>query len=128
MVGDKVVCYTMSVPIEQKGNYKRRGEPYFMVIRPRNSEFPEIVVSGGALNDEKKEGDIQILKRRFPLLPQDERNLTYDRNDDVEIVKQMNIGAKAYVKSFFDNGYSAIDTYSLIGFTQAYDKMLELCR
>jgi hypothetical protein len=124
----KDICYVFSIPIEKRGNFKKRGEPYYMVMRTRGSEFDEIVVSGGSLFDEKKDADITILKRRFPLLVEEERGVTYDRNDDVEIVKQMGIGAKAYVTSFFQNGTYAVDTYSLLGFTQAHDEIIRLCR
>ena len=39
----------------------------------------------------------------------------------------MKLGAKLYVTGYSKNNYMAMDTYSLIGFNEAYTKMITLC-
>ena len=78
--------------------------------------------------NQDKDIEITILKRKFPLFANDEKAWTYDKNDDIEIVKQMQNGAKMYVLGYSKGNSKAYDTYSLFGFTEAYKKMLELCK
>ncbi|MDR3290132.1 MAG: hypothetical protein LBT02_02495 [Rickettsiales bacterium] len=125
----KDVCYIMSLPVEKRGNYKQRGEPYLMVIKIRGQKLIEVVVSGGHLNNEKKAGDITILKRKFPLIAKKEKAFTVDRNDDEEIVRllQNEYAKKIFIKNYFTNGFYAIDVYSTVGFNDAYQKLIEIC-
>lgn len=123
----KTICYTLALPIEKSGSYRTRGEPYFMVLIPEKSDYNEVIVSSGAIYS-KKNVDISILKRRFPMKPKNEKALTYDRNDDIEIARMMQIGAKVYVTGYFQNGTHAVDTYSLLGFTEAFARIKELCK
>ena len=122
------ICYIESLPIQKTGNYKKRGEPYFIVMRKKGFKEDEISLSSGFIFKEKKDVEISILKRKFPLFIDNERAWTYDRNDDIEIVKQMKMGAKLYVTSYSMEDYIANDTYSLIGFNEAYEKMVDLCK
>ncbi|GMO63293.1 MAG: hypothetical protein Ta2D_10100 [Rickettsiales bacterium] len=129
VVDNKDICYIMALPIEKRGNYKKRGEPYIIVSRVKGSNFMEVVVSGSFLNDEKKPGDVMILKRKFPLYVRNEKAFTVDRNDDVEIIRLMNLreAKRVYVRNFFNNGSFAVDVYSTNGFVLAYQKLLEIC-
>ena len=128
VIDKKDVCYIASLPIIKDGNYKKRGEPYFLVSRTKGSDFDEVSLSSGFLFDPEKDIEVSILKRKFPLFSVEEKAWTYDRNDDVEIVKQMKLGAKMYVVGYSKAGTMANDTYSLIGFNEAYNKMIELCK
>ena len=124
----KEFCYIASLPIDKEGNYKKRGEPYAMVMREKGAQYDEVSISSGFIYDPDKDVEISILKRKFPLFANDEKAWTYDRNDDVEIVKQMKLGAKMYVLSYSKTGDRANDTYSLIGFNDAYNAMISLCK
>ena len=67
---------------------------------------------------------IALLALAFPSL----RSLLLDSEEECEIVKQMQTGAKMYVLGYSKANSKAYDTYSLFGFTDAYKKMLELCK
>jgi hypothetical protein len=125
---EKEICYIASLPIEKKGNYKKRGEPYLLIMRMMGNDFDEVTLSSGFIYDEEKDIEVTILKRKFPLFSHEEKAWTYDRNDDVEIVKQMKNGAKMYVVGYSKAGTFANDTYSLMGFNEAYEKMIILCK
>lgn len=127
-VDNKDICYVASLPIKKEGTYKKRGEPYVMIMREKGKNFDEVSVSSGFLYNQDKDIEITILKRKFPLFANDEKAWTYDKNDDIEIVKQMQNGAKMYVLGYSKGNSKAYDTYSLFGFTEAYKKMLELCK
>ena len=124
----KDICYIASLPIKKEGNYKKRGEPYVIVTREKGAAYDEISLSSGFLYDPDRDIEVSILKRKFPMFSNEEKAWTYDRNDDVEMVKQMKAGAKMYVLGYSKAGTMANDTYSLIGFNDAYNKMLTLCK
>lgn len=127
-VNGKEICYVASLPINKEGNYKKRGEPYFIVMRTKGADFDEVSLSSGFLFDPDRDVEVSILKRKFPMFTLEEKAWTYDRNDDVEIVKQMKTGAKMYVLGYSKAGTMANDTYSLIDFNEAYDNMIKLCK
>lgn len=122
------MCYIASLPIKKDGNYKKRGEPYFIVMRKKGADFDEVSLSSGFLFDEDRDIEVSILKRKFPMFSFEEKAWTYDKNDDIEMVKQMKVGAKMYVTGYSKFGTVANDTYSLFGFNEAYNKMLEICK
>lgn len=124
----KEICYIASLPIEKEGDYKKRGESYAMVMREKGAQCDEVSISSGFIYDPDRDVEISILKRKFPLFSNDEKAWTYDMNDDIEIVKQMKLGAKMYVLSYSKSGNRANDTYSLIGFNDAYNAMISLCK
>lgn len=124
----KEICYVASLPITKEGDYKKRGEPYATIMREKGAKFDEVSVSSGFIYDPDKDIEISILKRKFPLFANDEKAWTYDRNDDVEIVKQMKLANKMYISSYSKSGNKAVDTYSLVGFGEAYEEMISLCK
>jgi len=124
----KEICYIASLPIKKEGTYKKRGEPYAMVMREKGAQYDEVSISSGFIYDPDKDVEVSILKRKFPLFSNDEKAWTYDRNDDIEIIKQIKLGAKMYVLGYSKTGDRANDTYSLIGFNEAYNAMLSLCK
>ena len=123
----KEICYVMSKPIEKKGTTKKKRSPYMIVMRKKGSKYDEVSLSSGFIFKPHTDITISILKRTFPLFPEYEKAFTYDINDDIEIVKQMKLGAKVYITSYSKSDYVANDTYSLLGFTEAYEKMISLC-
>lgn len=127
-INNKEICYIASLPIKKEGNYKRRGEPYVIVTREKGADYDEVSLSSGFLYDPDRDIEVSILKRKFPMFSNEEKAWTYDRNDDVEMVKQMKAGAKMYVLGYSKAGTMANDTYSLIGFNEAYEKMINLCK
>jgi len=121
-------CYVASLPIQKEGTYKERGEPYATIMRKKGATVDEVSISSGFIYDPDKDIIISILKRKFPLFSNEEKAWTYDKNDDIEIVKQMKNGAKMYITGYSKSGAVANDTYSLSGFNDAYNKMIEICK
>lgn len=51
-----------------------------------------------------------------------------DKNDDADIIKEMQNSAEMVVSGVARDGKIAIDTYSLIGFIHSYKKVKEACQ
>ena len=127
-VDGKEMCYIVSLPIKKQGNYKRRGEPYALVSKLKGAEYEEVSMSSGFLYDPDKDIEVSISKRKFPMFSDEEKAWTYDRNDDIEMIKYMKKGTLMNVVGYSEVGFMANDTYSLMGFTEAYNSMINLCK
>lgn len=126
--GNKTLCYIASLPFEKKGTYKKRGEPFVTVTRVYGKEFDEINVTSGYMYEVGKDVEIEINKQKFVLFPYEERAWASNRSEDIAIVNKMKTGLKMKVIGYSTRGTHSIDTYSLRGFTAAYNKMVELCK
>jgi len=51
-----------------------------------------------------------------------------DKNDDADIIKEMQNNAEMIVSGVARDGKIAIDKYSLIGFVHSYKKLKEICQ
>ena len=127
-VNGKEMCYIVSLPIKKEGNYKRRGEPYALVSKVKGNDYEEVSMSSGFIYDPDKDIEVLISKRKFPMFSNEEKAWAYDKNDDVEMVKYMKKGTTLNVIGYSKLGFMANDTYSLMGFTEAYDNMINLCK
>lgn len=127
-INDKEMCYIVSLPIKKEGNYKRRGEPYALVSRLKGEQYDEVSMSSGFLYDPDKDIEVSISKRKFPMFSNEEKAWAYDRNDDIEMIKYMKKGSIMNVVGYSKTGFIADDTYSLMGFTEAYNGMINLCK
>lgn len=127
-VNGKEMCYIVSLPIKKEGNYKRRGEPYALVSKVKGNDYEEVSMSSGFIYDPDKDIEVLISKRKFPMFSNEEKAWAYDKNDDVEMVKYMKKGTTMNVIGYSKLGFMANDTYSLMGFTEAYDNMTNLCK
>ena len=79
-IDNKEICYVASLPIKKEGTYKKRGEPYVMIMREKGKDVNEVSVSSGFLYNPDKDIELTILKRKFPLFANDEKAWTYDKN------------------------------------------------
>jgi len=123
----KKVCYIASAPIKEAGNWKSRGERYFLITH-RNKSVDEISVSAGYPYKIKSEVKLNIDGSKYKLFTQGELAWAYDQRTDAKIIKAMKKGNKLTSKGYSRLGSHSIDTYSLKGITAAYKKMKKLCR
>jgi len=121
------LCYMVSFPKSKTGNYRRRGDPYVMVtnVNGRRDEFsitggypykvgtePRAIIDGKEYKMSMTEGEFAWFKTN-----------KYDK----KAIEKMKKGIKMKVKGTSKKGTYSIDTYSLSGFTSAYNKMRSLC-
>lgn len=123
---DKVLCYIISTPIKQDSNYYKRGEPYLIVNHIVN-DADEISISAGFYFKENSSVEMSFGAKKFYLFPYLNLAWANNKNDDIDILKQMQKSEEIIVSSIAKDGKIANDTYSLIGFMQAYLKMKKDC-
>ncbi len=124
--GDKTVCYVASTPIRSGGNYDKRGEPFFLVTNIEN-DADEISTSSGFIYSKKSNVEVTFGSRKFYLFPHKTLAWANDKNDDIDIIKEMQKNEDFVVIGVARDGKIASDTYSLIGFAESYAAMKELC-
>ncbi len=125
--GDKIICYTVSTPIRRDGNYDKRGEPFFLVTNIEN-DADEISTSAGFIFREKSNVEVSFGSKKFYLFPYKAIAWSNNKNEDIDIIKEMQKSADMVLSSVDKNGKIAIDTYSLIGFSQSYEMLKKACK
>ncbi|MCE3255163.1 MAG: uncharacterized protein K0R25_657 [Rickettsiaceae bacterium] len=125
--GSKKICYMMSLPVKKDGNYYRRGEPYFLIVNS-NDNIDEITISSGYNYKNNSEVELSFGSKKFNALTYKTLSWANNKTDDIEIIKEMRRSLDVLVLGVNKNNQYSIDTYSLIGFNQAFGKMKEACR
>jgi len=127
--GDRRICYIGSLPQKAEGNYTRRGDTYVLAThRPAESVFGEISVEAGYTYKAGSEVEVNIDGRAFRLFTQGGNAWAYDERADQELVAAMKAGSRMIVKGTSTRGTLTTDTYSLAGFTAAYEAINRACR
>jgi hypothetical protein len=116
--GDRVVCYVMSLP---------RGEAFVMVTNIENNA-DEVSISSGVNYHERLDIELSFGTKKYHLFPDKSRAWAYDNNQDIEITKQMQKNSDVIVSAVSIYNENVSDTYSLIGFADAYKKMKKNCK
>ena len=125
--GSKKICYIASIPIKQEGNYNKRGEPYILVTNINNNA-DEISVSSGYNYKKASEVDLQFGINKIKFFTHENIAWAKSKEEDLSVIRAMKVGADVIVKGTSTLNTNSIDTYSLIGFTAAYNKMKEICK
>ena len=125
--GDKVVCYIASTPIKSEGNFDKRGEPFFLVTNIDN-DADEISTSSGFIYNKTSNVELAFGIKKYYLFPYKTVAWANDKNDDADIIKEMQGNAEMIVTGIARDGKIAVDTYSLIGFVHSYKKLKEICQ
>ena len=125
--GDKIICYMASTPIKSEGNFDKRGEPFFLVTNIDN-DSDEISASSGFIYNKTSNVEINFGTKKYYLFPYKTIAWANDKNDDADIIKEMQINPEMLVSGVARDGKIAVDTYSMIGFSQCYKKIKEICQ
>ncbi|MEQ8195662.1 MAG: invasion associated locus B family protein [Rhodospirillales bacterium] len=126
--GGQNVCYIGSTPKTQSGKYKNRGETYVLVThRPADKTRGVVSVKGGYAYKKGAEVQINIDSERFTLFTDQDHAWAFDADGDRKLVAAMKAGSKMIVTGVSDKGTKTTDTYSLSGFTAAYNAIGRAC-
>ena len=125
---EQKICYIVSVPKEESGNFESRAEAYLLVSKFKDREA-EVSISSGFPYKIGGEVEFKINDKSFNLR-KIEDNLAWAESSklDQDIITALKAGNSLNAKGTSAEGQYAIDTYSLMGFTNAYNKMMELCK
>lgn len=122
------VCYIGSQPVKEEGDYTSRGDVAALVAqRPaRNSRDVFSIVAGYTYRP-GSEVTVTIGGLNSKLFTKGDRAWARDSKTDQQLVQAMIRGLTMEVKGISSRGTNTTDTFSLRGFTDAYNKSLEAC-
>jgi hypothetical protein len=122
------ICYIASEPKKQEGDYTRRGNPAVLVTRrPGSPAVDEVSVQPGYSYLEGSEVEVDIGGREFMLFTRGEHAWAPREEDDQSLINAMKRGANMTVRGTSSRNTFSLDTYSLLGFTAAYNAMVDAC-
>jgi invasion protein IalB len=125
---DQTICYIASEPKKQEGNYTRRGSPAVLVTRrPGPHVVYEVSVDPGYTYLDGSNVEIEVERRKFLLFTRGEHAWTPKEQDDKDLISTMKRGTDMTVRGTSSRNTYSLDTYSLLGFTAAYEAMTEAC-
>ncbi|NCB50029.1 MAG: hypothetical protein EOM53_05080 [Alphaproteobacteria bacterium] len=127
---DGKVCYVFSNPKKSEGKYTRRGDVFLMITqRPKMKMYDVFNVTAGYIYKSKTEASIKIdAKPAFPLFTYEEQAWTNTSKMDKRLVSAMKSGNIAVVEGTSSRGTLTTDTFSLKGFTKAYNASKKACK
>ncbi len=126
------ICFIVSEPKKQTGNYTRRGKPVVLVARrPVPAVTDEVSIQPGYeyLQGSSVKVAVQVAssEKVFALFTRGPHAWTKNDDEDRALIAAMRQGGSMIVEGESSRQTTSEDTYSLLGFTKAYDAMVEAC-
>ncbi len=126
---DGKVCYIASSPIKSAGKYKKRDDVFLIVThRPKQKTFNVINTVAGYTYKKGSKPSFSIDKNKaFSLSSYADTAWAKDNDTDKKIVNQLKKGNKAVLSGSSVRGTKTTDTFSLKGFSKAYQEINKAC-
>ncbi len=122
-------CYVMSEPQKKDGNYTRRDPPVAIVAKfPIAEPNIQVIIQAGYPYKKGSRVELDIDGRKFDLFTHGDSAYADDPEEDARIIEAMKRGRVMKARGTSRKGTWSRDTYSLLGFTDAYRAMLRACR
>ena len=123
-----LVCYMASKPTNEEGDYTQRGDVYLLVThRPAEASRDVVSVITGYTYGPESEATVTIGDKLFELFTSENTAWARDSATDASMVTAMKAGSSMIVKGTSSRGTLTTDTYSLLGFTAAYNEITRTC-
>ena len=116
-------CSVFQLPVSEKGDYTIRGVVFFHVFKDDGVEY--VRIDAGYPYDTGKNIKVSIDGNNYQFFGENE--FAWSSKDDRLIVDAMKAGKEMIVVGFSKKGTETTDTYTLIGFTNAYNSMQKDC-
>jgi hypothetical protein len=121
-------CYVIAEPTRKEGNYTSRDDVYALVThRPDDDKLNVFTLIAGYTYQPDSTVTLEIGDQTFSLSTKDDTAWASD-DDDPRIVEALKKGAGMIVRGVSSRGTETTDTYSLTGFTKAYNAIGEACK
>jgi invasion protein IalB len=126
--GGKKGCYVTSKPTKEEGNYTQRGRVYVLVThRPADKSYDVVSFVAGYTYGDAGDVTVTIDQTQFDLFTHQDSAWAMDAATDRDLVNAMKKGDSMVVKGKSSRGTPTTDTYSLSGFSRAYQAIAEAC-
>ena len=127
--GKNLGCMAVSKPKKAEGNYSRRGDVFAIVTHlPGQNKWNEFSIVAGYNYQPNSNPDVTIGDMKFQLFTSGSRAWSFSPSEDEKIVKFLKNSMKMKVVGTSSRGTITSDTYSLVGFSKAYQKINEACK
>ena len=127
--GKNLACMAVSKPKKAEGNYSRRGDIFAIVTHlPGQNKWNEFSIVAGYNYQPNSNPDVTIGDMKFQLFTSGSRAWSFSPSEDEKIVKFLKNSMKMKVVGTSSRGTITSDTYSLVGFSKAYQKISEACK
>jgi len=103
---------------------KKRDDPYILVYRINKSKDSIVQINAGYPYKKDQKVEVFIDDTSFKFYSEDDTAWT---NDDAKVIYAMKKGLKLIVKGQSSRGTKTIDTYTLKGFTAAFNTLSNDC-
>lgn len=127
-------CWLGSAPLSTKNTRDgaevqvNRGDiAIFVLYVPGENKRGEVSFASGYPFAPNSEAELQIGSARYALLANGDTAFSADEETDAKIINSMKKGAQAVVTARSARGTDTEDTFSLTGFTAAFEKIESLC-
>jgi hypothetical protein len=121
-------CYIASKPTEEEGNWNRRGPAAILVSRlPIPDAGEQVSVQPGYTFKTNSTVELKIGNREWQLFTQGEHAWANTDDEDQAIIRAMQQGSDMTVRGTSQLDTFSLDTYSLLGFTAAFEAMRDAC-
>ena len=127
--GNEKVCYMASDPKREVGDYSERGDAWTLVTHRSPGAKDVISIIAGYNYQQDKPVTVTIGNSDFGLFSQGDTAWTFGDSgeDDRAMVAAMKAGVDMVVVGYSWRGTKTTDTYSLLGFTAAYEAISKAC-
>lgn len=126
--GRNKVCYAVTQPTKKEGKIAKRGDVYlFVTHRPADHERDVVNVKAGYAYKPSSAVNAAIGNQTFALYVKDDTAWNRTGQDDKTMVQAMIKGAAIVAHGTSDHGVATTDTFSLKGFTAAYQAIGKAC-
>jgi len=121
-------CYVLSEPTHMEGKYNTRGKVFILVShRPASEQLNVVTIIAGYTYKPDSEVVVEIGEDSFKLFTDKGTAWTPTKESDQKMVDAMKNGADMKVHGISSRDTETVDTYSLQGFTKAYNAINEAC-
>ena len=124
-VNEDDYCYIGSLPINSDiPEGKKRGDVYILIYRINKNPEAIVQINSGYPYKNEEPVSVKIDKKNYEFYA--DKDSAWTRNDD-KVIYAMKKGIELIVSGISQRGTKTIDTYTLNGFTIAYNKLTKDC-
>ena len=121
-------CFIGSLPIKSDiPEGKKRGKTYVLVYRINKSPDAIVQIEAGYPYDQNKIVEVMIDKSLYKFSSEEGTPETAWTDKDKEVIYAMKKGIELTIFGISTRGTKTTDTYTLNGFTAAYNKLINDC-
>jgi len=127
--GKDKVCFAVSMPIKKEPSNLNRAEArIFVTFRTKTNIVDEVSITGGYPYKKDSQVSVRIDNASFKFDVSDNFAWLINNKDEVKIIQQMKKKNELKATGLSARGNKTYDTYSLLGFTDAYNSAKNKCK